>query len=144
MLNVMRLLATALLFFCFSHLNAQDKDKTYILDVLERQRLAWNKGNLEEFMTGYWKNDSLCFIGKSGVTYGWNNTLNNYKTGYPDTAYMGKLRFDILSVKKLSPEYYHVIGKWHLSRKAGDASGHYTLIFRKVDGSWVIISDHSS
>jgi len=123
---------------------SQDKDKTTILQILDRQTQAWNNGDLESFMKGYWENDSLCFIGKSGVTYGWTNTLNNYKKGYPDTAAMGKLHFDILSVKRLSPEYYHVIGKWHLQRTAGDLSGHYTLVFRKISGQWVIISDHSS
>jgi len=119
-------------------------DQTTIISTLEQQTQAWNRGDLEAFMKGYWKNDSLCFIGKSGVTYGWQNTLNNYRRGYPDTAAMGKLKFDILSVKRLSPEYYHVIGKWMLQRSAGDLSGHYTLVFRKINGEWVIISDHSS
>jgi len=136
------LFACGLLFSlsCF----AQNDDKTTILSILDKQTQAWNRGDLEEFMNGYWKNDSLCFIGKSGVTYGWQNTLNNYRKGYPDTAAMGKLKFDILSVKRLSPEYYHIIGKWSLQRSAGDLSGHYTLVFRKINGKWVIISDHSS
>ncbi|TXJ27021.1 MAG: DUF4440 domain-containing protein [Chitinophagaceae bacterium] len=137
-----------LLLTCFLFVSligmSQDKDRTTILRILDEQTQAWNRGDLENFMKGYWKNDSLCFIGKSGVTYGWNNTLDNYKRGYPDTAAMGKLHFDILSVKRLSPEYYHVIGKWHLQRSAGDLSGHYTLVFRKIKGEWVIISDHSS
>ena len=95
-------------------------------------------------MKGYWENDSLRFIGKSGITYGWNNTLANYKRGYPDTAAMGKLQFTILVVKKLSSRYYEVVGKWYLKRSIGDASGHYTLLLRKIKGSWVIVSDHSS
>jgi hypothetical protein len=95
-------------------------------------------------MNGYWQNDSLMFIGKSGVTYGWNNTLKNYKKGYPDTAAMGKLTFTLIQIKKLSKEYYHVTGKWFLKRSIGDIGGHYTLLFRKIKGRWVIISDHSS
>jgi hypothetical protein len=95
-------------------------------------------------MKGYWESDSLMFIGKSGVTYGWQNTLNNYKKGYPDTATMGKLNFTIIKVKRLSGEYYQVVGKWHLKRSIGDLSGHYTLLFQKIKGDWVIVTDHSS
>lgn len=123
---------------------AQDKNARAILALLDTQTAAWNKGDLQGFMKGYWENDSLRFIGKSGITYGWNNTLANYKRGYPDTAAMGKLQFTILVVKKLSPRYYEVVGKWYLKRSIGDASGHYTLLLRKIKGSWVIVSDHSS
>ena len=123
---------------------AQSKDEATIRQILDEQTKAWNKGDIESFMKGYWENDSLMFIGKSGVTYGWTNTLNNYKKGYPDTAAMGKLSFTILTVKQLSADYYHVVGKWHLKRSIGDLNGHYTLLFRKIDGKWVIIADHSS
>src|SRR5690349_11438540 len=77
-------------------------DETVIRQLLDKQTLAWNRGDLETFMETYWKSDSLMFIGKSGVTYGWTNTLNNYKKGYPDTTAMGKLSFDILLIKRLS------------------------------------------
>lgn len=132
--------------FCFAALCsfAQDKDKGVILGILKGQSEAWNKGNIEDFMKGYWQNDSLMFIGKSGVTYGYDNTLENYKRSYPDTAAMGKLFFDILQVKRLSDTHYFVVGKWTLKRTAGDLSGHYTLLFRKINGRWCIVADHSS
>ena len=95
-------------------------------------------------MQTYWKNDSLMFIGKSGVRFGWQETLNNYKKGYPDTTAMGKLAFDIITVKKLSSEYYYVVGKWMLKRTIGDLSGHYDLLLRKINDKWYIIADHSS
>jgi ketosteroid isomerase-like protein len=122
----------------------QSKDETAIRKVLNDQAAAWNRGNIEEYMQGYWKNDSLTFIGKSGVTKGWQKTLSNYKRGYPDTAAMGKLSFDILSVKQLSSEYYYIIGKWMLKRTKDDVSGHFDLLFRKIKGQWLIVSDHSS
>lgn len=140
----MKLLTVSLLFFASLRISAQDGDEKMIRDMLHTQTLAWNKGNIEEFMHGYWNNDSLMFIGKSGVTYGYANTLNNYKKGYPDTAAMGQLKFDILLVQRLSDEYYSVVGKWALQRSKGDVNGHYTLLFRKIKGQWVIISDHSS
>jgi ketosteroid isomerase-like protein len=134
----------AALVFIINTITAQSKDEVIIRATLETQRLAWNEGNVEKFMEAYWKNDSLMFIGKSGVTYGWQNTLDNYKKGYPDTAAMGKLAFDILEVKRLSVMYFFVVGKWHLTRSIGDVGGHFTLIFKKVKNKWVIVSDHSS
>jgi len=125
---------------CFS----QSKDEQAIRKLLSHQTEAWNRGDLEGFMQTYWKSDSLMFIGSSGVTWGWQNTLNNYKKGYPDTATMGKLSFNILQVKKLSNKNYFVVGKWMLKRSVGDVSGHYTLLMEKKKGRWVIIADHSS
>lgn len=140
----MKNLFIALFLLLTVQLFAQSRDELSIRKILGEQTAAWNRGDIEGFMNGYWDNDSLMFIGKTGVTYGWTNTLNNYKKGYPDTVAMGKLSFTLLQVKKLSKEYFHVTGKWFLKRSIGDASGHYTLVFRKIQGRWVIISDHSS
>ena len=123
---------------------SQTKDEKEVRNVLATQNAAWNRGDVDAFMVGYWENDSLMFIGKSGVTYGYKNTLANYKKNYPDTTTMGKLTFTLLQVKQLSPQYFHVTGKYYLTRTIGDASGHFTLMFRKINGKWVIISDHSS
>jgi len=123
---------------------SQSKDEAAIRQLLAVQTKAWNDGDIARFMKGYWESDSLMFIGKSGITYGWNNTLNNYRKGYPDTASMGKLKFDILVVKRLSQQYFFVVGKWHLKRSIGDVGGHFTLLLRKIQGEWKIISDHSS
>jgi hypothetical protein len=119
-------------------------DEKIIRSYLEKQRLFWNEGNLKAFMETYWKSDSLMFIGSKGVTHGWEKTLANYENGYPDTAAMGKLNFDILEVKRLSVIYFFVVGKWHLTRSIGDAGGHFTLLFKKVKNKWVIVADHSS
>jgi ketosteroid isomerase-like protein len=123
---------------------AQSKDEQAIRKVLNEQVAAWNKGNIDQFMEGYWKSDSLMFIGKNGINWGWQTTLENYKRGYPDTTAMGKLSFDLLVIKKLSADYYFIVGKWHLKRTIGDVGGHYDLVFRKIGGKWLIISDHTS
>lgn len=124
--------------------HAQPQAEKAIRSVLNDQITAWNSGDLTKFMKTYWNNDSLMFIGKSGITYGYTNTLANYKKSYPDTIAMGKLSFDIIQVKELSPEYYFVLGRYHLERTNGNLDGHYTLIFKKINGQWLIISDHSS
>ena len=124
--------------------SAQSKDAMAIRNAMNEQLAAWNAGDINRFMGTYWSDDSLMFIGKSGVTYGWQKTLENYKRGYPDTAAMGKLDFTILQVKRLSDIYFFVVGKWHLARSIGDVGGAFTLVFRKVKGKWVIVADHSS
>ncbi|HPH84802.1 MAG TPA: DUF4440 domain-containing protein [Ferruginibacter sp.] len=134
----------AFLMMSITMLKAQSKDELIIRQSMNVQLNAWNAGDIDGFMDTYWKNDSLMFIGKSAVTYGWENTRQNYIKGYPDTAAMGKLNFTIIQVKRLSVLYFSVVGKWHLTRTAGNLSGHFTLLFKKIKDKWVIISDHSS
>ncbi len=122
----------------------QSRNESAIRRILNEQTAAWNRGDIENFMKGYWENDSLIFTGKSGVTYGYKKTLENYKRGYPDTTAMGKLTFTLIRVIRLSKKYYHVTGKWFLKRSIGDIGGYYTLLFRKISGHWFIVSDHSS
>lgn len=123
---------------------AQPKEEKEIRALLKTQTEAWNRGDLAGFMQTYWKSDSLMFIGKSGVKWGWQETLDNYKRGYPDTAAMGILSFEIIQVKRLSVLYFYVVGKWMLKRSIGDLSGHYDLLLKKIKGKWVIVADHSS
>ncbi|HTS45617.1 MAG TPA: hypothetical protein VMH01_14560 [Puia sp.] len=138
-----------LLFFFFSisffpAAFAQQSDEAAVRKVMSDQVKAWNRGSIDDFMKGYWANDSLTFIGHGGITYGYTNTLNNYKKNYSDTSKMGKLFFELLRVKRLSDEFYFVIGKWFLKRSIGDIGGTYTLLFRKISGKWVIVTDHTS
>jgi ketosteroid isomerase-like protein len=123
---------------------AQSSDTTAIRAAMNTQVKAWNKGDIDAFMQTYWKSDSLLFVGSKGPNYGWQTTLDNYKKRYPDTMAMGKLDFTILEIKLLSSEYGFVLGKWHLARTIGDIGGHFTLLFRKINGQWLIVADHTS
>jgi hypothetical protein len=140
---MVKLLITAIIIFSSRSIGAQSVDEQAIHKVLDAQETAWNSGNIENFMKGYWVSDSLIFIGKS-VSYGWKETLASYKKRYPDTASMGKLSFDFLQIKALTPLYYYVIGKWSLQRSVGNIGGYFTLLFQKIKGQWLIIADHSS
>lgn len=119
------------------------KEINQIKKVLNDQALAWSEGNLEKFMEGYWKSDSLMFVGSKGITYGWDKTLANYKKSYPDNAHTGKLDFEIHHLKKVGEGSYFVIGKFKLTREVGEASGFFTLLWKKIDGEWKIIVDHT-
>lgn len=123
---------------------AAPNPRTEIMAVLNNQQKAWNEASLEGYMQGYWKSDSLTFVGKRGVTRGWKNTLDNYKKSYPDKAAMGKLELSVLNIKILPGDVAFVVGRWDLERTAGDAGGHFTLLMRKVKSKWVIVADHSS
>ncbi len=140
----MRILFSFLIIFSCFGVFAQKAPEKYISATLEQQTNAWNKGDLAAFMEPYWHNDSLRFIGKSGITYGWQQTLDNYKKNYPTPEAMGTLDFTIIKLEKLSGQYYSVIGKWHLARTIGDLQGYFTLLWKKINGKWVIVQDHSS
>ena len=137
---------TWLLLLVATSLMAQSNaDRQAILSLLDRQTNDWNAGNIDAFMHGYWESDSLMFVGKNGVTYGYENTYQGYLKRYPDRATMGTLKFDILHLSFPGKNVAFVVGKWHLTRpEAGDVGGHYTLLWRKIKGKWVIVCDHTS
>lgn len=123
---------------------AQSTDETAIRKLMADQAAAWNRGSIDDFMKGYWNNDSLIFVGKSGLRYGYTTALNHYKKDYNSTDKMGTLEFTLLKINRLSPNDCFVIGKWFLKRKIGDTGGIYTLLFRKIGGHWLIVCDHTS
>ncbi|KFB01598.1 hypothetical protein IA57_07145 [Mangrovimonas yunxiaonensis] len=117
--------------------------KKAIMAVLKAQEIAWNQHDLEGFMQGYWKNDSLKFYGSQGLTYGWENTLSNYKKNYPTKAESGELKFVINDLTKIENDTYYVMGEYHLTRRIGNSNGVFIIIFKKLDGQWKIIADMS-
>ena len=105
------------------------------------QQQAWNHGDLEGFMVGYYHSDSLLFVGSSGVTTGYDSTLSRYEMGYPNRESMGHLTFTNRSWTPLCESSALVIGSWKLNSTTG---GMYTLVWKEIDGDWVIVADHSS
>ncbi len=136
------------LFFslCFLQLSlySQNKqDEKFVLENIKKQQLAWNNGDIVGFMRYYWNNDSLKFIGSKGITYGWQKTLDNYKKSYVDKAAMGELLFTIVECTQLSKNSVYVIGKWEL-KKDKPVGGYFTLLWKRINKQWVIVSDHTS
>jgi hypothetical protein len=111
--------------------------------VMEAQEMAWNKHDLEGFMQGYWKSEQLKFYGSNGLTLGWENTLANYKKGYPTKAESGTLEFVINDISKIEGDNYWVMGEYHLKREVGDADGVFIIIFKKFNDEWKIVADMS-
>lgn len=123
--------------------NNFEADKAAILKVLDQQQKAWNNYDLEGFMQGYWKSDSLKFYGSNGVTQGWQQTLTNYNNRYPSKDHTGDLKFTIDAVSIIEINTYYVMGQYHLKRNVGDANGTFMIIFKKIDDEWKIIADSS-
>jgi hypothetical protein len=115
-----------------------------ITNTMHAQQKAWNMGDLVGFMNGYWESDSLRFLGKDGVTLGWKSSLERYQRVYPSNEKMGTLRFDNLRIEVLNGKSAYVDGRWNLFRSSDTLSGHFTLLWKRINGRWVIVSDHSS
>jgi len=113
--------------------------------VMTAQVQAWNNGNIEEYMAGYYHSDSLRFASGGTVLYGWESTLDRYKKGYPDKSTMGVLTFSDVDITIISENAALVFGKWQLEREnKTNTSGLFTLIFRRTNLGWRIIHDHTS
>lgn len=148
-MKTLRIILTAFLLATFyltsfGEIKISKKEKLKIESLLAKQVEAWNEGNLEKFMETYRNSAKLSFVGSRGPTFGWQQTLDNYKTGYPDKVAMGNLKFTILDVSKIDKKTVYVIGKFELTREIGNVGGYYTLVIQKFGKEWLIRSDHSS
>jgi uncharacterized protein (TIGR02246 family) len=144
-----RLIPFALLFLvCHVALAADTAATSAARNVLATQKEAWNRGDIDGFMQGYARSDTIRFAGGDRFNYGWQATLDSYRKGYPDAAAMGKLDFDLVEVRELTPDVVYVFGKWRLSRanEPADKAPHglFTLIVERADGVWAVTRDHTS
>ncbi len=124
--------------------NDGEKLAQVLTKVLATQAKAWNKADIDGFMKPYWKSEQLTFSSGGKTTRGWKATIARYKKRYPTPAKMGRLTFDHLEFVALGDLTALVLGEWHLDRDADDIGGNFSLVFRRIDGHWVIIHDHSS
>ena len=127
-----------------SHAQEFSSDSAAIVEVFFDQQEAWNQSDIDRFMEGYWKSDKLVFVGAEGPKYGWQQVLENYHERYPNPTAMGKLKFSIIELVRLDRETARQIGKFHLTRSIGNIEGYFTLIWKRFDGKWLIVSDHTS
>ena len=123
---------------------ATPSQEAAIKEVLALQQTAWNQGDVEAFMRGYWNSPDLTFAGSNGISRGYALISAHYKQGYPDKAAMGHLDFTDLEVHSLSDNAALVLGKWHLTRDSGNIGGVFSLVFQKFPDGWKIVHDHTS
>ena len=128
----------------YSQQRLKNDDINAVRAILKSQETAWNNADINTFMEGYWQSEKLVFVGSNGPTYGFLNTLERYKASYPNKEAMGTLNFDLLFIEQWDEKTIQVIGKFTLTRENDQPTGFFTLLFRKIDSVWKIVSDHSS
>jgi ketosteroid isomerase-like protein len=111
---------------------AQPAAANAIERVLHEQQDAWNRHDLEAFMSGYWDSPDLTFFSGAKTASGWQATLERYRKTYQgEGKEMGKLTFSDLRIESLGPDAAFVRGAWHLAMPDGKARhGLFTLVFR--------------
>lgn len=124
--------------------DGREADREAINAVLSAQQTAWNRGDVDAFLVGYWRSPELTFSGSNGVARGWDGVLARYKKNYPDRGTMGRLDFSELEFRFLGPDAALVLGRWHLKREKDDVGGVFTLVWQRFPDGWKIIHDHTS
>jgi ketosteroid isomerase-like protein len=119
-------------------------DRAAIQSVLTAQQDAWNQGDVDKFLVGYWHSPDLTFSGSSGISRGWDGVMARYKKSYPDQAAMGHLDFSALEFHFLGKDAALVLGHWYLQRDKGDVGGVFSLVWQRFPEGWRIIHDHTS
>ena len=122
----------------------QSDDVAAILTLLNDQTAAWNRGDIEGFMNGYWNSNQTEFVSSDGVSRGWQALLERYRRSYPDRKAMGHLTFSDLEIRVECPTAAYALGKYHLQRENDNPSGVFTLNFRKFPEGWRIVVDHTT
>tara|TARA_Y100000385_G_scaffold203354_1_gene210683 strand:- start:271 stop:720 length:450 start_codon:yes stop_codon:yes gene_type:complete len=143
--NIFTILLILLVFSC-SRTKPNNNSCLDINNLMQQQENSWNNGNIDDFMNIYWKNDSLVFIGKSGINYGWDKTITNYKNSYKTKEHMGTLKFKNIICNPINDSSHIVTGKWSLKRNdsIGNINGFYSLLWTKKPDGWKITYDHTS
>jgi ketosteroid isomerase-like protein len=138
-------LIIALIFSC-QQITTTNKEKieAEIMAVLDDQVRYWNQGDIEKYMNGYNRSDSLRFASGGKISYGWETTLEHYKEGYPNKSAMGVLIFSEIDMTIIARDAALVFGKWELQKENENPWGLFTLLFRKTKDGWRIVHDHTS
>jgi uncharacterized protein (TIGR02246 family) len=123
---------------------SQKSDQVAITQVLQNQQIAWNKGDIDAFLEGYWRSPNLTFSGAEGIARGWDGVRTRYRNSYAGRDAMGQLAFSRLEFRFLGPDAALVLGHWHLTRTKGDVGGVFSLVWQRFPEGWRIVHDHTS
>lgn len=137
-------ICSVVLMFIHPHAFSQHTVDDEVQSVLDMQAQAWNAGDIDGYMEGYWKSDSLLFASGGNIQRGWKATLEKYKKSYSDPEKMGVLKFSEVQINLLSSTSVWVFGRWKLIRKQDNPHGVFTLVMKKFSEGWRIVHDHTS
>ncbi len=123
---------------------SRDSVETAVRRLLEEQEEAWNDGDLEGFMRGYWDSPELVFTSGGSVHRGFGDLARRYRETYGSGAEMGRLAFSDLEVHPLGDSAAWALGAWALEHRGESLGGVFTLVLRRFSGEWRIVHDHTS
>ena len=115
-----------------------------IRTVLDAQRDAWNRGDVEGYMDGYARSEDTVFVSGDNVSRGWQTVLDRYKKIYNSREKMGTLTFSDLEITPVGNDAAIVLGRWLLKRTTDEPHGRFTLLLRRTKQGWKIVHDHTS
>lgn len=115
-----------------------------IAAVLHAQQESWNRGDIDSFMNGYSRSETIVFVSGDDVTRGWQTVRDRYLKKYDDRTKMGTLTFSDLEITMLSADSAIALGRWELKRANDNPHGRFTLILRRMTNGWRIVHDHTS
>ncbi len=149
MRSLLYFVALGVIFFAQAASSAQSNksdttSEAAIRAVLNAQRDAWNRGDIEGYMDGYDRSSNTEFVGGDNISRGWQTVLDRYKKNYNSREKMGTLTFSDLEITVLSKDAALVLGRWRLKRANDEPHGTFTLLFRKTKAGWKIVHDHTS
>lgn len=119
-------------------------EESQIRELLSQQAANWNRGDIDSFMTSYWKSDETLFVGATGIARGWQAVLDRYHRAYPDRKAMGQVTFSNMEVHVRCADTAFVLGNYHLDRENDHPEGVFTLDLRKFAEGWRIVVDHTT
>src|SRR5438128_187503 len=149
MRSVLYFVALGVIFFAQAASSSQSNksgttSEAAIRAVLDAQRDAWNRGDIEGYMDGYARSSDTVFVSGDNVMRGWQSVLDRYKKSYNSRDKMGVLTFSDLEINIIGKDAAVVLGRWHLQRANDEPHGRFTLILRQTKQGWKIIHDHTS
>jgi len=123
---------------------AAPDESAAIRAVIDKQAVAWNRGDIDAFMTAYASSSTTTFVSGDEVTQGWQTVHDRYAKKYDNREKMGTLTFSDLTITPLCGDTAIVLGSWRMKRKSDEPHGKFTLLFRKLPEGWRIVLDHTS
>ncbi len=115
-----------------------------VKSVLAAQTAAWNEGDINAFMAGYWNSPDLRFVSDGLIIKGWREALKRYQSQYPTPAEMGQLSTSDIDVKTVTNDVAIVTGRFAVTAPSGVGTGTFSLVMKQFDGRWRIVHDTST
>jgi len=122
----------------------RERTESAIRSVFEEGCAAWNRGDLDGYLAGYWDSEKTLWISGGSLTRGKAAIAAAYKRRFAMGQAMGKLSVAELEIDVLTPDDAMAVGRWTLDLQGTTSQGFFTVQLRKIEGAWLFVCDHAS